>query len=64
MIWKAVMKGVLFHLKQWDWFRIMHEINAQNLKIIYDTLTLVNTSGFVDKLRASVPSIRSEHLSE
>ena len=58
MIWKAVIKGVLCHLRRWDWFRIMHEINALNLKIMCDTLTLVDTSGFVDKLRASVPSIR------
>ena len=40
-------------------FRIQHEINALNLQIICDTtLTLVDTSGSVDKLRVSVPSIR------
>jgi hypothetical protein len=40
------------------WFAIMHEIKALNLQIICDTLTLVDTSRFVDKLRVSVPSIR------
>jgi hypothetical protein len=39
------------------WFAIMHEINALNLKIICDTLTFVETSGFVDKLQVLVPSV-------
>jgi hypothetical protein len=41
------------------WFRIQHEINALNLNIICDTLTLVATFRVCgSKLWVLVPSIR------